>query len=53
MGPAKHHEVPILKKLLKLHCPDVVFLMETKLSATDKKAKSILSCGPISNFFYG
>jgi hypothetical protein len=43
--------VRALKKLLKLHCPDVVFLMETKLSAIDKKAKSILSCGPISNFF--
>lgn len=43
--------VRALKKLLKTHCPDVVFLMETRLKETDTKAKSSLVCGPLSNLF--
>lgn len=43
--------VRALKKLIRFNCPDVVFLMETKLSDTDKKAKSILLRGPLSNLF--
>jgi exonuclease III len=43
--------VRALKKLLKTNCPDLVFLMETKLHSKDKKVKSVLSCGPLSHFF--
>jgi exonuclease III len=43
--------VRALKKLLKTQCPDLVFLMETRLKADDKKAKSTLVCGPLSIFF--
>lgn len=40
-----------LKKLLKTQCLDLVLLMETKLNNTDRKAKSSLACGPLSNVF--
>lgn len=43
--------VRALKKLLRVQCPDVVFLMETKLSESDKKDKLSLLCGPLSNLF--
>lgn len=43
--------VRALKKLLKAQCPDIVFLMETRLKIDDKKAKSTLLCGPLSNCF--
>lgn len=50
-GLGKPSAVRALKKLLKSKCPDLVFLMETKLHSNDKKAKSILSCGPLYHFF--
>jgi hypothetical protein len=43
--------VRALKKILRRHCPDLVFLMDTRLKATDSKAKSTLACGPLSNMF--
>lgn len=43
--------VRALKKLLKSKCLDVVFLMETRLKHSDKKAKSTFTCGPLSNLF--
>jgi hypothetical protein len=43
--------VRALRKLLKTQCPDLVFLMETKLKNFDRKAKSSLACGPLSNIF--
>lgn len=36
---------------MKTHCPDIVFLMETRLKISDKKAKSIVLCGLLSNWF--
>lgn len=50
-GLGKPSAVRALKKLLRNTCPDVVFLMETKLSQSDKKAMSTLSFGPLSNVF--
>jgi exonuclease III len=50
-GLGKPSAVRALKKLLKVTCPDVVFLVETKLSESDTKAKYILSCGPLTNVF--
>jgi len=50
-GLGNPSEVRALKKLLKSKCLDLVFLMETKLHLNDKKAKSILSCGPLSHFY--
>lgn len=41
--------VRALKKLLKTHCPDFAFLMETRLKKNDPKAKCSLTCGPLSN----
>lgn len=41
-------EVRALKKLLRQHCPDIVFLMETRLKASNSKVKSSLICGPLS-----
>jgi exonuclease III len=41
--------VRALRKLLNKQCPDVVFLMETRLQNLDKKAKCNLVCGPLSN----
>jgi len=43
--------VRALKKLLKSQNPDMVFLMETRLQKSDRKAKSSLLCGPLSNMF--
>lgn len=43
--------VRALKKILKQHCPDFVFLMETRLKSSDSKAKSSLLCGPLSNLY--
>jgi len=43
--------VRALKKLLQSNCPDVMFLMETKLADTDTKAKANLFCDPLSNLF--
>jgi len=43
--------VRALRKILKITCPDVVFLSETKLNNADTKAKSVLSYGPLSNVF--
>jgi len=34
---------------METQCHDVVFLMETRLKESDTKAKSILTCGPLSN----
>lgn len=43
--------VRALKKLLKTHYPDVIFLVETKLTESDKGAKYSLSFGLFSNTF--
>jgi exonuclease III len=43
--------VRALKRLLKTQAPDVVFLMETRLKASDKKVKSSLTTFSLTNSF--
>jgi hypothetical protein len=50
-GLGNSSAVRAYKKLIRSFCPDLVFLIETKLLQSDPKAKSTLTCGPLSNFF--
>lgn len=50
-GLGKPSAFRALRNLIKVNCPDVVLLMETKLSESDPKVKSLLSFGPLTNMF--
>jgi hypothetical protein len=50
-GLGKPRAVRALKRLLTVNCPDVVFIMETKLTDNDGNIKAKLCHGSLTNYF--